>query len=80
MAKFGLIEAGKQIGEISLPNTPRRGDVISNVDPKGPVYLVLRVEYVIGFEEVNLHVQTFANQLSAVLKIKGFRDPSVSSN
>lgn len=73
MPKFCLIESGKRISDLFLPSTPRKGDIISNVDPKKSVYLVLRVEYVIGFEEVNLHVQKFTNQLAAIHDVEGFR-------
>lgn len=74
MTKFYLIESGKQNGEVTLPNTPSRGDVISHADFKFPVYLVLRVEYVTGYEEINLHVKQFANQTAAVNEVDGFRN------
>jgi hypothetical protein len=69
-----LTEYGRVVDEISLPSIPQRGDVLSSTDPKSPVYLVLRVEYVADNSAVNLHVRKFANQLAAVNDIDGFRN------
>lgn len=69
-----LVINGRNTGNtVSLPKIPSMGDIISNVDAKKPCYLVLRVEYVDGFESVNLHVKEFANQISASNNIDGFR-------
>ncbi|HAP22934.1 MAG TPA: hypothetical protein DCR08_03070 [Lactobacillus sp.] len=69
-----LVVNGQNTGNtVSLPKIPSMGDVISNVDAKKPCYLVLRVEYVDGFDSVNLHVKEFANQIDASVNINGFR-------
>lgn len=74
MQDYSLIDNGKRIQSVKLPNCPSRGDVISLADPKSHVYLVLRVEYVVNSEIVNLHVKTFVNQLGAVNEVEGFRN------
>lgn len=74
MQNYSLVDSGKNIHNVKLPSCPRRGDVISLAEPKSHVYLVLRVEYVVNSEIVNLHVKTFVNQLSAINEIEGFRN------
>lgn len=74
MNSYCLIENGKVIETVELPNCPNEGDIVSNANPKDAVYLVKRVEYVIGNELINLHVETFLDQLNAVNKINGFRN------
>jgi hypothetical protein len=69
MTEFSLRENGRNIGSVTLPNVPHRGDVISNSDPKLPVYLVELVEMFDGNELVTLHVTKFSNQLSAQSQI-----------
>ena len=68
-----LVVDGRNKGSVSLPQIPSMGDVISNVDTKMPHYLVLRVEYVTGFNSDNLHVKEFSNQIDADNNIDGFR-------
>lgn len=71
---LNLIENGKNLEQIGLDYIPRSGEIISSVDPKLPVYLVLRVEYVTGYKTPNLHVKKFVNQLGAVSDVDGFRN------
>ncbi len=60
---------------VTLPSVPRRGDVVTgSTDNKTPYYLVKCIEYISGHETVNLHVQPFPNQISAVNAIDGFRN------
>ena len=60
---------------LSLPKIPNRGDIVSSSpDPKTACYFVNRVEYITGRDAVNLHVQEFPNQISAVNAINGFRN------
>ncbi len=74
MITCNLIVEGRRETQLELPEVPRRGDLISNVNPKLPVYLVHRIEFVSGFDGPNIHVQKFANQLSAVINVDGFRN------
>ncbi|QLL78181.1 hypothetical protein GTO87_05940 [Ligilactobacillus saerimneri] len=74
MVSCNLVREGRTIAsDVSFPQVPSKGDVIANADPKKEHYLVLRVEYVIGFENVNLHVKEFPNQLACVNNVDGFR-------
>ena len=58
-----------------LPAIPAIGSVIAkSADHKSEHYLVKCVEYVNGHESVNLHVQPFSNQISAVNAVDGFRN------
>ncbi len=60
---------------MTLPTIPTIGSVIAkSADHKSEHYLVKCVEYVNGHESVNLHVQPFPNQISAVNAIDGFRN------
>lgn len=72
MIKCNLVVDGRRETEMMLPTIPTIGDVLSNVDPKLPVYLVKRVEMVNGYEGPNLHVQKFANRIDAAINIAGF--------
>lgn len=72
MVRCNLIVDGRAEADMTLPTIPNRGDVLSYVDPKLPVYLVQRVEMVDGYEDPNLHVQKFANKLDAMRHIDGF--------
>lgn len=60
---------------LTLPNVPAKGDIIvQSPDHKSEHYLVKCVEYVNGHNSVNLHVQPFPNQVSAVNAVDGFRN------
>ncbi len=60
---------------MTLPAIPTIGSVIArSADHKSEHYLVKCVEYVNGHESVNLHVQQFPNQVSAVNAVDGFRN------
>lgn len=60
---------------MALPAIPTIGSVIArSADHKSAHYLVKCVEYVNGHDSVNLHVQHFPNQVSAVNAIDGFRN------
>lgn len=60
---------------MTLPAIPTIGSVIArSSDPKFEHYLVKRVEYINGHDTVNLHVQPFPNQFSAINAIDGFRN------
>lgn len=60
---------------MTLPAIPTIGSVIAkSADHKSEHYLVKCVEYVNGHESINLHVQQFSNQVSAVNAIDGFRN------
>lgn len=60
---------------MTLPAIPTIGSVIAkSADHKSEHYLVKCVEYVNGDESINLHVQQFSNQVSAVNAIDGFRN------
>lgn len=60
---------------MTLPAVPTIGSVIAkSADHKSEHYLVKRVEYVNGHDTVNLHVQPFPNQISAVNAVDGFRN------
>lgn len=69
---FHLRQNGRNVKNIELPAIPRRGDLISVVDLKLPIYLVLRVEFHERSEDITLHVKEFANQVSAIVDIDGF--------
>lgn len=71
MIKCNLVVNGRQEKKMMLPAIPAIGDVLSDVNPKLPVYLVNRVEMVDGYEDPNLHVQKFANKLDASTEIDG---------
>lgn len=71
---FHVRQNGRRVCTIELPATPRQGDVISSADPKLPRYLVLRVEFFQGFEEITLHVKEFPNQISAENHIVGLNN------
>lgn len=71
--KLHIVINGRSDSSIDLPNIPRAGELISLTDPKNPVYLVHRVEY-FQSGSVTLHVQEFANQISAVNAVDGFRN------
>ena len=60
---------------MTLPAIPAIGSIIAeSSDHKSEHYLVKCVEYVNGHESVNLHVQPFPNQISAVNAVDGFRN------
>ena len=60
---------------MTLPAIPTIGSVVArSADHKSEHCLVKCVEYVNGHESVNLHVQPFPNQVSAVNTIDGFRN------
>ena len=60
---------------MTLPAVPTIGSVIAkSADHKSEHYLVKRVEYVNGHDTVNLHVQPFPNQISAINAVDGFRN------
>lgn len=60
---------------MTLPAIPTIGSVIAkSADHKSEHYLVKCVEYVNGHDTVNLHVQPFPNQISAVNAVDGFRN------
>lgn len=60
---------------MTLPAVPTIGSVIArSADHKSEHYLVKCVEYINGHKSVNLHVQPFPNQVSAVNAIDGFRN------
>lgn len=60
---------------MTLPAIPTIGAVVArSADHKSEHYLVKCVEYVNGHETVNLHVQPFPNQISAVNAVDGFRN------
>lgn len=60
---------------MTLPAVPTIGSVIAkSADHKSEHYLVKRVEYVNEHDTVNLHVQPFPNQISAVNAVDGFRN------
>lgn len=71
---FHVRQDGRRVCTIDLPATPRQGDVIANADPKLPRYLVLRVEFFRGFEEITLHVKEFPNQISAEIEVDGLNN------
>ena len=61
--------------QMTLPAIPTIGSVIArSSDPKSEHYLVECVEYINGHDTVNLNVQPFPNQVSAVNAIDGFRN------
>ncbi len=74
MMQCHLVSNGRRLETVALPAIPARGDVIANADPKLPYYLVHRVELFVGSSDATVHVQEFANQLSAVIDIDGFRN------
>ncbi|ONK25703.1 hypothetical protein BVE86_09335 [Streptococcus azizii] len=60
---------------MTLPAIPTIGSVIARTaDHKSEHYLVKCVEYVNGHNTINLHVQPFPNQVSAINAIDGFRN------
>lgn len=69
---FYLRQNGRNIKSIDLHSIPSKGDIISVTDLKSPRYLVLRVEFYEGSENITLHVKEFSNQLSATNNIDGF--------
>lgn len=71
---FHVRQDGRRVCTIDLPATPRQGDVIASADPKLPRYLVLRVEFFQGFEEITLHVKEFPNQISAEIEVDGLNN------
>lgn len=72
--KFHLRQNGAKIGYIELPAIPRRGDMISCINPKFPRYLVLRVEFFSDNAEINLHVKEFFNETSAEIEVDGLNN------
>lgn len=62
--------------EIRLPAVPHKGDIISGGDHRAPHYVVHCVEFNIGFDSVNLHVQEFPNRAAAMGAVDGFRNQS----
>ncbi len=68
-----LVIDGHSESSIDLSAVPHRGEIISNADPKKPVYLVHRVEH-FPSDSVNLHVQKFPNKIAAINAIDGFRN------
>lgn len=74
MVSCNLVLNGRTIlTDVSLPQVPSKGDVVANVNSKDKHYLVLCVEYTINYDSVNLHVKEFANQLTCVNNVQGFR-------
>lgn len=70
-----VIDGNAESVPMTLPAIPTIGSVIArSADHKSEHYLVKCVEYVNGHESVNLHVQPFPNQVSAVNAIDGFRN------
>lgn len=70
-----VIDGNAESVPMTLPAIPTIGSVIArSSDHKSEHYLVKCVEYVNGHESVNLHVQPFPNQVSAVNAIDGFRN------
>ncbi|GGE26506.1 hypothetical protein GCM10011510_04640 [Streptococcus himalayensis] len=70
-----VIEGHTEPVPMILPTIPSIGSVIArSSDPKSEHYLVKCVEYVHGHDTVNLHIQAFPNQISAVNAIDGFRN------
>lgn len=60
---------------MTFPAVPATGSVIaSSSDHKSEHFLVKCVEYVNKHNSVNLYVQVFPNQVSAVNAIDGFRN------
>lgn len=60
---------------LDLPSVPAKGDIIAqSTDHKSEHFLVKCVEYIDGHNSVNLHVQSFPNQISAINTIDGFRN------
>lgn len=60
---------------MTFPAIPTIGSVVArSADHKSEHYLVKCVEYINGHESVNLHVQPFPNQISAVNAVDGFRN------
>lgn len=74
MINVAIVENGRTIDHLELNYLPRKDDIISIGDYKAPYYLVKRVEHVVGFDFVNLHVIKFANQTMADIEIDGFRN------
>ncbi|CAH1849910.1 hypothetical protein [Convivina praedatoris] len=76
MPQYNFILASARVEtDVKLPQVPQIGDVISmNSDVDSPHYLVCRIELFANSDIVNVHVQRFANQLSAKLAIDGFRN------
>lgn len=74
MVRCMITVRGRLVEELTLPEVPRRGELVSNVNPKQPTYLVNRVEMFPNSETVTLHVQEFPNQIAAVIAIDGFRN------
>lgn len=74
MVSCNLVLNGRTIlTDVSLPQVPSKGDIVANVNHKDKHYLVLCVEYTINYDSVNLHVKEFANQLTCVNNVQGFR-------
>ena len=60
---------------MTLPAIPTTGSLVARLaDHKSEHYLVKCVEYINEHESVNLHVQPFPNQISAVNAVDGFRN------
>ncbi|PWT33879.1 hypothetical protein DKZ29_01690 [Limosilactobacillus reuteri] len=74
MIECYLIVNGRSDGSANLSAVPNRGDIISLGDHKAPHYLVHRVEYLNNSDTVNLHVQKFANEVSCVNAVSGYRN------
>ncbi|UNL39970.1 hypothetical protein G8B24_01590 [Limosilactobacillus reuteri] len=74
MIECYLIVNGRSDGHVMLPSIPNRGDIVSLGDHKAPHYLVHRVEYRNNSALVNLHVQKFANEVSCVNAVSGYRN------
>lgn len=72
-----MINGHVEPAPMTLPAIPIIGSVIAkSADHKSEHYLVKCVEYVNGHDTVNLHVQPFPNQISAVNAVDGFRNGS----
>lgn len=70
-----MINGHVEHAPMTLPAIPIIGSVIAkSADHKSEHYLVKCVEYVNGHDTVNLHVQPFPNQISAVNAVDGFRN------
>ncbi|MDF7626582.1 hypothetical protein PUF88_01520 [Lactobacillaceae bacterium L1_55_11] len=76
MPQYNLIISSARVEtNIQLPQAPQVGDIISvSTDVSSPHYLVHRIELFVDSNVVNLHVQRFADQLSAKLAVDGFRN------
>lgn len=60
---------------MTLPAISTIGSIVArSADHKSEHYLAKCVEYINGHESVNLHVQPFPNQISAVNAVDGFRN------